>query len=369
MLLAFAATGGAAVPVLAEPGEIDAKRAEAQRVLAEIDNLDVSLGQAVEAYDAATSKLGGIEHEQQVNRNALRIARANLRHQQAALARRLVAIYTSESDDSTLSVLLGATSLTDFVDRVDTVHRVADQDAQLMRQVRAFKATIVRQKRELASAHARQAALVQERADAKASIEAQLAERRELVASIRNEIARLQAQERARQLALERQARARLAALHVQQETAMSRAADASAEAASSDTIGVVAALPEATVVPSSRYGGVVGIAMQYLGVPYVWGGASPSGFDCSGLIVYVFAQVGVSLPHYTGALWNVGAPVSGDQLEAGDLVFFNGLGHAGIYIGGGQFIHAPHTGDVVKISSMFEGWYASSYMGARRIL
>ena len=91
-------------------------------------------------------------------------------------------------------------------------------------------------------------------------------------------------------------------------------------------------------------------------------------GFDCSGFVAYVYAQVGVSLPHYTGAQWNVGVPVSRCDLEPGDLVFFDGLGHVGIYIGGGQFIHAPHTGDVVKISSLDDAWYAATYDGARRI-
>jgi cell wall-associated NlpC family hydrolase len=83
---------------------------------------------------------------------------------------------------------------------------------------------------------------------------------------------------------------------------------------------------------------------------------------------MYVYAQVGVSLPHYTGAQWNVGVAVSRDDLQPGDLVFFDGLGHVGIYIGGNEFIHAPHTGTVVQISSM-TGYYSYNYVGARRIL
>jgi len=113
--------------------------------------------------------------------------------------------------------------------------------------------------------------------------------------------------------------------------------------------------------------GNVVSIAMQYLGVPYVWGGASPSGFDCSGFTMYVYAQVGISLPHYTGAQYAMGAPVSQSQLQPGDLVFFDGLGHEGMYIGNNQFIHAPQTGDVVKISTI-AGWYTATYIGARRV-
>jgi cell wall-associated NlpC family hydrolase len=119
---------------------------------------------------------------------------------------------------------------------------------------------------------------------------------------------------------------------------------------------------------PAPTHGGVVGIAMQYLGVPYVWGGASPSGFDCSGFSMYVFAQIGVSLPHHAASQYGMGSPVSRSELAPGDLVFFNGLGHMGIYIGGDQFIHAPHSGDVVKISSLSQDWYARTWVGARRL-
>jgi cell wall-associated NlpC family hydrolase len=122
----------------------------------------------------------------------------------------------------------------------------------------------------------------------------------------------------------------------------------------------------------AAPYSGVVSLAMQYLGVPYKWGGASPTtGFDCSGLVQYVYAQVGISLPHYTVAQWNYpgAVPVSKNQLRPGDLVFFNGLDHVGIYIGFGDFIDAPHTGANVEIDSLSEKWFASRYDGARRIL
>ena len=113
----------------------------------------------------------------------------------------------------------------------------------------------------------------------------------------------------------------------------------------------------------------MVPIALRYLGVPYRWGGASPSGFDCSGFTMYVYGKIGISLPHSVSLQYGYGSVVSRSQLQPGDLVFFNGLGHMGMYIGGGMFIHAPHTGDFVKISSLYDSWYASTWVGARRIV
>ena len=120
---------------------------------------------------------------------------------------------------------------------------------------------------------------------------------------------------------------------------------------------------------PSDRGTRTVAIAHRYLGIPYKWGGASPrTGFDCSGFVMYVYAKVGVSLPHNAAAQYRHGRAVSRGALRPGDLVFFNGLGHNGIYVGGGRFIHSPHTGDVVKISSLSDSWYARTWVGARRV-
>ena len=107
--------------------------------------------------------------------------------------------------------------------------------------------------------------------------------------------------------------------------------------------------------------------AMRLRGAPYSWGGTTPAGFDCSGFTAYVYAKLGITLAHSTYAQWDAGTHIPRGDLQPGDLVFFAGIGHVGIYIGGGRFIHAPHTGTVVQISSL-SGWYSSEYVGARRI-
>lgn len=132
-------------------------------------------------------------------------------------------------------------------------------------------------------------------------------------------------------------------------------------------------------LAPVAQDNAIVSIAMRYLGVPFKWGGARPkSGFDCSGLVQYVFAQLGVSLPHYAAAQWY--SPdavwVSPNRLQPGDLVFFIGPdgtrkapGHVGIYVGDGYLIDAPHTGTFVRIDRLNEPWFANNYVGAKQIV
>ncbi|HEY2542476.1 MAG TPA: C40 family peptidase [Gaiellaceae bacterium] len=113
----------------------------------------------------------------------------------------------------------------------------------------------------------------------------------------------------------------------------------------------------------------IVGFAKHLIGVPYSWGGSSPrTGFDCSGFVRYVYGHFGVSLAHSSFSDFVRGRRVGRWAMKPGDLVFFDGAGHVGIYVGHGRFIHAPHTGTVVRISTM-AGWYSSRFDGARRVV
>ena len=328
-------------------------------MLAQIQEIDGQLSHAIESYNFANVKLDRIKGELKSNSRHLTIARSSLKSAQSHLSERLVALYKTGGGGSTIDVILGAKSIDDLLNRIDAVDRVSEQDARVLREVKSFRSQVIQRKGRLERAQKAQVQLVADKAAQRQSIEGQLAERQQLLASIKDQIASLEAAERRRQERLAAQAQARFTAAQREAEP------EGATEQALVQPVTPTEAIAPA---PDARYGGVVGIAMQFLGVPYVWGGASPSGFDCSGFSMYVFAKIGVSLPHHAASQYGMGTPVSKDQLQAGDLVFFNGLGHMGIYIGGGQFIHAPHSGDVVKISSLSDSWYASTWVGARRL-
>lgn len=116
----------------------------------------------------------------------------------------------------------------------------------------------------------------------------------------------------------------------------------------------------------------IVSNSMQYIGVPYVFGGTTPSGFDCSGYVRYVFANAGIYLPRTADAQYDVGTPISSSELRAGDLVFFStyeyGPSHVGIYLGDGNFINASSSRGVA-IDSLYSGYWGSCYIGARRVM
>jgi cell wall-associated NlpC family hydrolase len=395
---------------------IRAETARAQRVLAEIQQINVDLGRAAEAWDGARYRLGVLKSHERATRARLAVARASERIATRRLELLLVTLYR-QPENSTLSVISGASTLDQVITRLNDAQRLSDEQASLTAQLERARATLERQTRvldrEVAAARVNESRLAAQRT----AIAAKLQRRQQLLGSIRTEISSLKAAERARERELAREARIRLLQQIAAQKLAAERArqtqlrrqaeerAAAIAQARAREHAAAQSAAtappppttkadpppapappttttpppapapapapappPAPAPTPSGGNTQVVSIAMQYLGVPYHWGGASPqTGFDCSGLVMYVFAQVGISLPHFAAAQYHYGTAVARDQLEPGDLVFFDNLNHVGIYIGNDQFIHAPHTGDVVRITSM-SGWYDSHYVGARRI-
>jgi cell wall-associated NlpC family hydrolase len=370
LVVLIAASGAGATP------EIRAQRDREQAVRAQIQTLNEEVSAAAERYNGANYRLQRLMRELRTTKAQLARARSGYRVAHERAARRLVELYVAAPQESAIEVILGARGLTEMVDALETRDRVASFDAAIAERLRTFRARMTQRERRLRAATAKQRDVVRRREAERAAIEANLSERERLLASVRSEIRRLEAREQARQAELERRARAAAA----EQRALAAANADTAErpEPGAAPRVEPLASAPSsvefAPAAPppadESRGAQVVAIAMRYLGVPYKWGGASPStGFDCSGFTMYVFAQIGVSLPHYAAAQYGMGVPIARDHLAAGDLVFFRGLGHMGMYIGGGSFIHAPQTGDVVKISSINEPYRIASWVGARRVL
>ncbi len=306
-------------------------------------SLNSELETKVEIYNNANYQLSKIESSIEENQAKLDATSVKLGEMQDRLETRIVKIYRNGSVNM-LDVLMETSDLNEFLTKFDMLTKVGEQDRDDLDQVKMLKEQVEQARTQLASDKATQSTLVDQLSTEKADIESGLAQRQQMLTGIEGEIAQLQAQEQA-------------AALQAQQAAA---ASESSGGGGGGGFVG--------PAHPSTS-GGAVGIAMQYLGVPYVWGGADPSGFDCSGLVMYVYAQMGISLPHGATAQYSAGTPIDYSDLQPGDLVFFGSGGgymsHVGIYIGGGSMIHAPFEGTVVQVGSVSSG---GSFRGACRL-
>jgi cell wall-associated NlpC family hydrolase len=360
---------------------LKAKAAQAQQVLQQVNALDLRFGRTVEAWHGAQYELDKSRRQLASDRAMLRIAKRQQRIAIAHVRERLVALYESSDDPTTISILFGSTNVSDLLGRLDAAQTISNADHNLAVETTAARNRYAAIERRTRATEQRRAVAVRQLEAQRRQIGSMLAQRRQLLSSIQSQIATLKAQEARRQALLAAQARARLAreqALLRQRAAARAAAARraalpdpapaATATTSTDTTPAPTASTPVAPPSPSTAAGhpDAATIAMQYLGVPYVWGGSTPGGFDCSGLVLYVYGQLGVSLPHFAAAQYGFGTPVSRDELQPGDLVFFDGLNHVGIYIGGGEMVHAPHTGDVVKISPLTD--FGDGYVGARRL-
>ena len=355
-LIVAGIAGGVAVPafVTAQPS-ISSQQAEVERLQSQLDAADREAEIASEAYNGARYELEQAQTRIKQNTELIDSAQKRLVTARERLAERLRNIY-ADPPPSMVQVVVDSGSITSAIDSVRLFERIGEQDGQVVEGIRTDLNRLAEARVELVKDRAAAKEHVARAEEKRNEVLAILERRQDLLNNAKGELRRL--------LAAQREQERRAAELQRQQALAVQRAGGGPAPA-DAGSGGTPQSAP--TYAPTgSGNGAAVGIAMQYLGVPYVWGGASPSGFDCSGLASYVYAQLGKSVPHYTGAIWGAFPKVAPGDLQPGDLVFFHqDLGHMGIYIGGGQFIHAPRTGDVVKISSLAER--GSSYVGAVR--
>ena len=306
---------------------------------------------AVEQYNQAHIRLIGIQAKLVETEAELEQAQADLAAGQERFDRRLAGIYKSGQTVGLFEVILSSQSFGDLLRSFNSVRAISEHDADLLvgikkdrRRVREAKETIAGQE----ISQKRVAVTLDTKRD---EIERGLKERRRALGEVNTGIA-------AQEDELARLAQAQ-APVRFQEAPALAPApAPASAPA------------PVPVPAPAGdKAAQVVSIARAQLGKPYVWAAAGPNAFDCSGLTMYVFAQVGIGLPHSAEAQFNMGTRVSKDQLQPGDLVFgaHGGfIGHVGIYIGNDQYIHAPQTGEFIKISNVSS---RRNYIGAVRLL
>jgi cell wall-associated NlpC family hydrolase len=336
------------MPSFASPF-VSSLKSQKQALIRQLDELDAELDEAVEAYNEAVWKLSLTKSQARKLEARIKDTEAKIAVIEARMAKRARTIYMLKTNPL-LEALLESESLADVITGMRMLSEVLNTEANLSADYKVKKEKLEKDRQELARVLAEQKRLVRLAAARKRAIEAKVREKERLLASID---ARIRA-------AIQRERQSRSGSLvavnfdSYRSRIYNSRGSDREdGVRPNSDTsIGLKA----------------VSIAYSLLGRPYRWGAAGPGAFDCSGLTMYIYAQLGIYLPHSSAAQYYSGTRVSYDELAPGDLVFFarrsGRISHVGIYIGGGMMIHAPQTGDVVRIAPLSEH---GGYVGAVR--
>jgi peptidoglycan DL-endopeptidase CwlO len=319
---------------------VASKKAQLRQVQAKLQTVYHQVDMAVEKYNQATSQLNTVTSQIKENERLLKVAEYNLGIANEQLSARAEDMYRAR-DVGMVDVLFAANSFDDLVTQLDVMERLGNSDVDTVKSIAAYQQDIKDRRIKLSADKKAAAKLVDAAASHKAEVEGLQGKLEQMTAGLKSEINRLQAQEAA----------------------AAKAAADAAAaQNGGGDGTGGGTSGGGGTVVDpgGSGHSTVVGIAQRYLGVPYVYGGASPGGFDCSGLTMYCYAQIGIGLSHGATDQQHASTQVPLNALQPGDLVFFGSASysyHVGIYVGGGSMIHAPHTGAVVSYGSISGAW------------
>jgi len=317
----------------AAKSQVDSLSVQAGFVQLEIDALDAELERQTEAYNELSVRLERVNVHMAELRRELKEAEADHAYRVHKFEDRICALYKSGGRDQLLQMLLLSDGLDDLLNRVRVVASLADQDQRLVDNLTESKGKLSSLLKDIDEQKREELGIRRQLAEQQGQIEAKLTERQSALTGIDSQISAVIEQERLRQE--EEQERLRQALLGLLNGGQV-----------------YSGPLPQTDSEILNQF---VETAATYIGIPYVWAGDRPStGFDCSGFTQYVFAQHGVGLPHYSGYQAQMGIPVNLEEIQTGDLVAFGfPVHHVGIYIGDGLFIHAPRTGDVIKISRL----------------
>jgi cell wall-associated NlpC family hydrolase len=311
-------------PSLASPS-IESLKAQARDVRRDVARLDRRAEVLTEKYNAARTDLDAVNIRLDEARRDLERVQTELDTAQALRGERLAAMYKSDGY-SVLDVLFNLDDLGEADTQLGYFRSIDEADQETVSRVAAMERQVRRLTRQMDDDRAEALRREMGLREQQAAIEDELAARQQLLADLDARVKKLLTE----QAVLEAKAAARLAR---------------------------EAGVDLATIRGTPAQVAVVRETMKYLGIPYVWAGATPSGgFDCSGLVLYVYAKFGVQFPHGATMQAHMGRTVSPSQAQPADLVFFGTPAfyhHVGIYIGNGLFIEAPHTGDVVKVSRL----------------
>ncbi|WP_142413975.1 NlpC/P60 family protein [Hathewaya massiliensis] len=331
---------------------------EVQAIESEIEKLDNKIESMMMKIDDTNKKINSTNEKINLSQMELDKSLADMKEEQEVFQKRAKNLYMSGTD-SYLEVILDSKGLHDFISRIENLRAIAELDKKIMGELKDKQAKIEKRKQELETEKQNLFSLrsgiekdlnsVKEDKKKQEPLIKQANEKKQKYESI---ISTYEARIKESQDKIKEAERRKNEILNpvVQRP---SRGGDYSN-----------VEVPNAGPVAQRA----VQLALQYQGVPYVWGGTTPGGFDCSGLVQYVYGRLGVGISRVTTSQINEGVPVSKSQLQPGDLVFFGSASaphHVGMYIGGGQYVHAPRTGDVVKVANL---GYRGDYCGARRV-